>query len=138
MNSVLADKDAIGELLHLYCFYMDDGQFAELAALFAPDGEWVAPYRTATGPAEIAAWLAQSVPPEPRRMHYTQNTVIAVDGARATARSNYLVMVAGENGPMASVCGSYRDVLVKRDGVWRFQRRELVHAFRGDMALRLP
>jgi 3-phenylpropionate/cinnamic acid dioxygenase small subunit len=135
---VLHDKDAIRELLHQYCFCMDEGRFAELAALFTEDGEWIAPYRCATGPAEIAAWLAQSVPPAPRRMHYTMNSVISVDGARAEARSNYLVMVEGTTGPLPSVCGTYQDVLVKQDETWRFQRRALIHAFRGDMALQLP
>ena len=87
------DKDAIRELLHRYCFYMDEGRFADLAALFSDDGEWIATYRTAKGPADIAAWLKQSVPAEPRRMHYVMNSIIDGDGVRATARSNYLVMV---------------------------------------------
>ena len=103
------DKDAIRELLHRYCFCMDEGRFAELAALFTEDGEWIAPYRSAKGPADIAAWLQQSVPPQPRRVHYVMNSIIDCDGARATARSNYLVMVEGENGPVPSVCGVYDD-----------------------------
>lgn len=137
-NPSLYDKDAIRELLHLYCFCMDEGRFAELGALFAVDGEWIAPYRRAVGPQDITTWLTQSVPPQPRRMHYTLNSIITVDGARASARSNYLVMVEGPSGPLPSVCGSYVDALVKQDTIWRFRRRELVHAFRGDMALRLP
>jgi len=135
--NLLLEKDAIRELLHRYCFCMDQGRFAELAALFTEDGEWIAPYRRAKGPAEIAAWLAQSVPPEPRRMHYTMNSVITVDGTRAEARSNYLVMVEGGTGPVPSVCGAYLDALAKQGDAWRLQRRELVHAFRGDMALTL-
>jgi hypothetical protein len=138
MTAPLEDKDAIRELLHHYCFCMDEGRFAELAALFAPDGEWIAPYRTATGPADIAAWLQQSVPSQPRRMHYVMNCIITIDGARATARSNYLVMVEGPNGPVPSVCGTYEDELVKQSDGWRFQRRRLIHAFKGEMALRLP
>jgi len=137
-DAIPYDKDAIRELLHLYCFCMDEGRFAELGALFAADGEWIAPYRRAAGPQEITAWLTQSVPPQPRRMHYTLNSIIKVDPMRASARSNYLVMVEGPSGPLPSVCGTYVDALVKQDGIWRFQRRELVHAFRGDMALRLP
>ena len=134
---MLEDKDAIRELLHCYCFCMDEGRFTELAALFADDGEWIAPYRSAKGPAAIAAWLAQSVPPDPKRMHYVMNSVITCDGARATARSNYLVMVEGPSGPFPSVCGTYDDDLVKQAGVWRFQRRRLIHAFTGEMALTL-
>jgi SnoaL-like protein len=134
---MLEDKDAIRELLHRYCFYMDEGRFTELAALFADDGAWIAPYRTATGPAEIAAWLQQSVPPQPKRMHYVMNSIIDVAGATATARSNYLVMVEGSSGPVPSVCGTYADEVVKLPDGWRFQRRELIHAFKGEMALTL-
>ena len=112
--------------------------FTELAALFAEDGEWIAPYRTAKGPADITAWLQQSVPSQPRRMHYVMNSIIDCDGAHATARSNYLVMVEGTNGPFPSVCGVYDDLLVKQTDGWRFQRRQLIHAFKGEMALRLP
>jgi len=135
--SNLEEKDAIRELLHRYCFCMDEGRFAELAALFTTDGEWIAPYRTARGPAEIEAWLTQSVPAQPRRMHYVMNSIIECDGAQATARSNYLVMVDGTNGPLPSVCGTYDDVLLRRPDGWRFQRRRLIHAFKGEMALRL-
>ena len=138
MTTPLEDKDAIRDLLHQYCFCMDEGRFTELAALFASDGEWIAPYRTATGPADIAAWLRQSVPPQPRRMHYVMNSMIIVDCVRATARSNYLVMVEGPDGPVPSVCGTYGDELVKQPDGWRFQRRRLIHAFKGEMALRLP
>lgn len=136
--TALEDKDAIRELLHRYCFYMDEGRFAELSVLFTVDGEWIAPYRTAKGPAEIEAWLTQSVPPQPRRMHYVMNSIIECNGAQGTARSNYLVMVEGTNGPIPSVCGTYDDVLVRQPSGWRFQRRRLIHAFKGDMALRLP
>jgi len=135
---MLEDKDAIRELLHRYCFCMDEGRFDELAALFSDDGQWVAPYRTAKGPADIAAWLKQSVPPSPRRVHYVMNSIIDCDGMRATARSNYLVMVEGVNGPFPSVCGVYDDVLVKQQAGWRFQCRQLIHAFKGEMALQLP
>jgi len=138
MTTLLEDKDAIRELLHRYCFYMDEGRFVELGALFADDGVWVAPYRTAEGPTNIAAWLQQSVPPQPRRMHYVMNSIITPDGERATARSNYLVMVEGADGPVPSVCGTYDDTLVRRPDGWRFQRRRLIHAFKGEMALRLP
>ena len=33
---------------------------------------------------------------------------------------------------------TYDDVLVRQPGGWRFQRRRLIHAFKGEMALRLP
>ena len=135
---MLHDKDDIRDLLYNYCFCMDEGRFDELAQLFTSDGVWTAPYRTATGPAAIAAWLKQSVPPSPKRMHFVMNSVINIDGINADAKSNYLVMVEGPNGPEPSVCGTYMDVLVWLPEGWRFQRRELVHAFKGEMRLSLP
>lgn len=132
------DKDAIRELLYRYCFCMDEGRFADLAALFAADGEWIAPYHSACGPAAIEAWLTQSVPPSPRRMHYVMNSVIGLTGDTAAAKSNYLVMLEGPDGPAPSVCGTYADVLVREADGWRFRRRELIHAFKGEMRLTLP
>jgi hypothetical protein len=132
------DKDAIQDLLHLYCFHMDEGHFEKLGALFATDGEWIAPYRSASGPEAIAAWLTQSVPASPRRMHYVMNSVIGVAGDEASAKSNYLVMVEGPDGPVPSVCGTYADVLIRTPDGWRFRRRELIHAFKGEMRLTLP
>ncbi len=135
--TVLADKDAIRELLHRYCMCMDEGRFEELGALFADDGTWSAPYRSATGPAAITAWLAQSVPAAPKRMHFVMNSIITPEAGQAQARSNYLVMVEGPDGPVASVCGTYDDRLVRTADGWRFQQRTLIHAFKGEMKLRL-
>jgi hypothetical protein len=117
---------------------MDEGRFADLAALFTADGEWIAPYRSARGPADIAAWLFRSVPLSPRRMHYVMNSVITISGDTATAKSNYLVMVEGPDGPVPSVCGTYADLLTRAPESWRFRRRELIHAFKGEMRLTLP
>lgn len=55
---MLEDKDTIRERMHRHCLCMDEGRFAELASLFAADRVWSAPYRTATGPSDIEAWLA--------------------------------------------------------------------------------
>jgi hypothetical protein len=46
-------------------------------------------------------------------------------------------MVEGPSGPFPSVCGTYNDDLVNQAGVWRFQRRRLIHAFTGEMGLTL-
>jgi ketosteroid isomerase-like protein len=136
--NALLDKDAIRDLLHQYCFCMDEGRFEELGRLFADDGEWIAPYRQARGPADIAAWLTQSVPASPKRMHYVMNTIIAVSGDTATAKSNYLVTVERPAGPETSVCGTYADRLGKTGAGWKFRRRELIHSFKGEMRLVLP
>jgi hypothetical protein len=54
MPTAVEDKDAIREVLAEYCFRLDDGHFAEMAALFTEDGTWDTAFGEATGRAAIA------------------------------------------------------------------------------------
>jgi hypothetical protein len=138
MPTPLEDKEAIRELLSEYCFRMDDFKFAELGALFAEDGEWIAPYARARGPAEIAALMARNIPAEPRRKHFIMNSLIRLDGGRATARTSYLVILqAAGAGLVPSVAGTYEDVLVRITDGWRFRERRLVHDLAATLGLNL-
>src|SRR5262245_21743414 len=115
---------------------MDDFRFAELGALFAEDGEWIAPYSRARGPAEIAALMTRNIPVEPRRKHFIMNSLIALDGDRATARTSYLVVLqAAGGGLVPSVAGTYEDVLVRTPDGWRFRERRLVHDLAAALGL---
>jgi len=139
MTSPSEDREAIRELFSEYCFRMDDFRFAELGALFTEDGEWVARYATARGPAEIAALMARNIPGEPRRKHFVMNSLIQLDGDRATARTSYLVILqAAGAGLVPSVAGTYMDVLVRTPDGWRFRQRRLVHDLRAELGLNVP
>lgn len=130
------DKEAIRELFGEYCFRMDEFRFAELGALFTADGEWIAPYSRARGPAEISALMARNIPPEPRRKHFIMNSLIRLDGDRATARTSYLVVLqAAGAGLVPSVAGTYEDRLVRTPDGWRFRERRLVHDLRAELGL---
>lgn len=139
MPTPLEDKEAIRELFSEYCFRMDEFRFAELGALFTADGEWIAPYARARGPAEIAALMARNIPVEPRRKHLIMNSLIQLAGDRATARTSYLVVIqAAGAGLVPSVAGTYEDVLVRTPDGWRFHERRLVHDLRGELGLNVP
>jgi hypothetical protein len=60
MPSALEEKDAIREVLAEYCFRLDDGRFAEMAALFTENGTWDTAFGRATGRSAIAE-LARSL-----------------------------------------------------------------------------
>ena len=139
MPTAIEDKEAIRELFAEYCFRMDEFRFAELGALFTQDGDWIARYASARGPAEIAALMARNIPPEPKRKHFIMHSLIALDGDRATARTSYLVILQAAGGPLVpSVAGTYEDELVRtRDG-WRFRVRRLVHDLAAELGLNLP
>jgi hypothetical protein len=139
MTTALGDKEAIRELFSEYCFRMDDFRFAELSALFTDDGEWIARYARARGPAEIAALMARNIPPEPKRKHFIMNSLIRLDGDRATARTSYLVVLQAAGGALVpSVAGTYEDILVRTAAGWRFRERRLVHDLAGELGLNLP
>jgi len=60
MPTAVEDKDVIREVLAEYCFRLDDGRFAEMAALFTEDGTWDTAFGKATGRVAIAE-LARSL-----------------------------------------------------------------------------
>jgi hypothetical protein len=139
MTTPIEDKEAIRELLSEYCFRMDDFRFAELGALFTEDGDWIAPYARARGPAEIAALMARNIPAEPKRKHFIMNSLIRLDGDRASARTSYLVVLQATGaGLVPSVAGTYEDVLVRTTDGWRFRERRLVHDLVAELGLNLP
>ena len=103
MPTAVEDKDAIREVLAEYRFRLDGGRFAEMAELFTEDGTWETAFGKATGRAAMAE-LASSLrtrgeQPRPRAVHLVTNIVIALDGARAEVRSNWMVMQNSPQGP---------------------------------------
>ena len=128
MTSALEDKDAIREVLAEYCFCLDGGRFAEMAALFAPDGTWHTAFGKATGRADIEALanrVANRAGPRPRGAHLVTNIVIKLAGDRASVVSNWALAQNSPQGPIVSSGGAYADEMVRRDGCWLFQYRRI-------------
>jgi len=139
MSAVLEAKDAIRELMATYAQALDACRFADVAACFAPDGEWTTDYGAARGPAEIEAFIRGIVPVKgegPQRKHYITNIIIKVDGETASAVSDYLIVRESEDGLIPVMGGTYHDRFVKTPAGWRFSRKELEHHIAGDMALK--
>ena len=129
MPSAVEEKDAIREVLAEYCFRLDDSRFDEMAALFTEGGTWDTAFGKATGRPAIAE-LARSLrlrvtEPRPRAVHLVTNIVIALEGERATVRSNWMVMQNGPEGPRIGSGGAYDDEMVKEGGRWLFRYRKI-------------
>jgi hypothetical protein len=140
--ATLLDKDAIRELLADYCFRLDGYELAELGSLFTATGRWISRNGQAQGPRGIESFMGKLVPPPgpgTRRKHFTTNIIIELDdadpGGRARVRSNFLVVRDTAQGPAIAVAGTYIDEVVRRDGAWRFERRELFHDIAGASGL---
>lgn len=129
MATALEEKDAIREVLAEYCFRLDGGDFAGMAALFAADGTWDTAFGKAVGRTAIAD-LARDLrvragDNRPRAIHLVTNIAIALDGERARVRSNWTVVQNSAQGPRIGSGGGYDDEMVKRDGHWLFQYRKI-------------
>jgi 3-phenylpropionate/cinnamic acid dioxygenase small subunit len=129
MPSALEEKDAIREVLAEYCFRLDDGRFAAMAALFTENGTWDTAFGRATGRAVIADLARrlreQAGDQRPRAAHLVTNVSIALDGASARVRSNWTVVQNSADGPKIGSGGAYHDELVKEHGQWLFRYRKI-------------
>jgi 3-phenylpropionate/cinnamic acid dioxygenase small subunit len=129
MPSALEEKDAIRDVLAEYCFRLDDGRFAEMAALFTENGTWDTAFGRATGRtaiAELARDLRERAGDQrPRAAHLVTNISIMLDGASAKVRSNWTVVQNSPEGPKIGSGGAYRDELVKEHGQWLFRYRKI-------------
>lgn len=120
-----SDKLAILELLNRYILSIDTHDDTQFADNFHDDAVYESPFGTASGRAEILAtihsWHAGGITAGKRHMIGAWR--IDLDGDRATSVSSYWVVNA-QNGTAIVASGEYRDVLTKRNGVWKLQRRQ--------------
>jgi 3-phenylpropionate/cinnamic acid dioxygenase small subunit len=124
MPTVVEDKDAIRELMAEYCFRLDDGRYDDMAALFTEDGAWDTAFGKATGRAALARDIRARAD-RPRAAHLVTNIVIALDGAHARVRSNWMVMRNSSEGPKVGSGGAYADDIVQQNGIWLFRYRKI-------------
>jgi len=125
---LLEEKDAIREVMARYCFALDDGRFADMAALFTEDGTWQTFFGKATGReaiAEFAAGLRAHRTENPRAIHHVTNIVITLDGDTAKVRSNWTTVQNAPEGPKIGSGGAYDDEMVKVGGQWFFKHRTI-------------
>lgn len=129
----LEDEREIRELIVRYAQRLDARDHKGYAQLFARDGRWSGQMGDVTGPEAIEQMLIEGfgAPPEgfrnTKNFHLMSNIVIEIDGdtARAESRLVYFARSA-EARPVAMLAGRYRDELVREDGRWRFQFREVI------------
>lgn len=138
----LEDREAIRDVIWLYSFLLDTGQWDRIAAeVFAEDGTDVHAERTnppfvSTGRAELRAFFNMTMPNFDGTQHMLGPSVIELDGDTAHAKtyawcSHWLHQSesAGDNRPADSIMAiCYDDQLVRAPEGWRISYRRL-HPF---------
>ena len=107
-----------------FCQYLDERRFGEWSELFAVDGV----FQGTASRAEILATIERgglARRPELLRKHVTANFIIEVDGERASAESDLVLYEREAEGEFLIRLGKYTDRMVKADGRWLFENRDL-------------
>jgi hypothetical protein len=138
MPSLAEEKEAIREVLSEYCFCLDGGRFADMAALFTPDGVWDTAFGRGVGRDGIEALVRRLHASRPageshRGVHLCTNFVIRIDGDSAHVLSNWVVAQNSPAGPIVSAAGGYEDDMVKHDGTWLFRKRKIDRFIAADL-----
>jgi ketosteroid isomerase-like protein len=131
---LLEDREEIRQIFVDYARYLDAGDHAGYASLFAADGVLAAQLGEAVGPAAIEAILDENLGPRvrghlPPAIHVMANHDIHVDGHQATATVVWYYMTTDADAcPTILQSGRYRDDLVREGGRWKIRHHEISRA----------
>jgi ketosteroid isomerase-like protein len=111
------NREAIRELLHRYCHYVDAGDADKWAGLYAEDGSFN--LGAGRGPIQGRAALREFASRfrAGTGLHLSANPVIAVEGDEASV-SSYVVVIGGAEDPKVNLAGRYEDRLRRVGGEW--------------------
>ena len=133
-------RDQILQLMNLYGFTIDTGDFNGFAELFA-HGEWIIEGgASARGKGQLQAGMANIRVYEdgtPRTRHTTTNIDLVLDETAGAAKSQCYVTVFQQTSefPLQVIfSGHYFDDFERADGVWRFKKRLIRYQLVGDMS----
>ena len=130
----LESISALTRIVHEFCRSADQRDLERFMALWHPDAVWVTHERAEGHDAIRAAILAQwdSLP---ELHHWATNVVVDADGDRGQVESDVLLLVRLRDGSRIRAARTYRDVVERRDGLWRILERHAGPAtsFDGDV-----
>ena len=116
MSDLVADRNAIRDLLASYALTLDADDIEACLDLFTDDGEFAVYGQALVGRERIGKMFTRA----PNGMHLTGATRIDVRGQTATVRSQVLFVRASTHDMRPAL---YDDELVNIDGQWRFRSR---------------
>jgi hypothetical protein len=131
---LLEDREEIRQIFVDYARYLDSGNHAGYASLFASDGVLSAQLGDAVGPAAIEALLDESLGPHatghlPEAIHVMSNHDIDIEGDEATAVVVWYYLTSDVHTEATILQGGrYRDDLVRENGRWKIKRHQISRA----------
>lgn len=135
---------ACERLVTRYCHYVDHGEAARIADLFAENGVFTAPgVVTLAGRDELRAGLGRRQEQSTTRTsrHVCNNLLVTVEDPDNASGTVYVTLYRHDRGEeedadataplgLPLMLGEYRDRFVRTDEGWRIAHREVAVAFR--------
>ena len=135
-DATLQDRAAIQNLVVKYTIALDTLDADMYASVFAEDAEFTFGGRTYKGRAEIRKIVtdlkerraAAQTADSPKSYHALSNTYIElVNDHEARHRSYWQTITGPSSGPFTvGGMGRYEDTIVKRNGEWLIQKRQII------------
>jgi ketosteroid isomerase-like protein len=129
------DHEEIRRIFVDYATYLDGGDFAGYASLFAEQGVLLAQLGEAVGPAAIEQILTEALGPyihndHPASIHVMNNHKIDIDGDTAKTEVIWFYLtVDPDSVPTILQAGRYVDDLVREHGRWKIARHDISRIF---------
>ena len=119
--------EGVRAALAAYTQALDDGRTDDVVATFCDDGAVEIPgMGTHEGHDALRAAYSKWAPRKPQR-HLVLNTLVTDwNDHEATATSDVVFILKGDDGWAIQIVGRYHDTLHNADGVWRFHHRAAV------------
>ena len=125
----VADRQAIGDCIHLYSRGIDRADADLLAEVFWPDAQVVGELYSG-GVAEFIGFsVAGGLKNWDRMMHIISNSIIRIAGAKAVAESYFYGYHVGHAGAASGdliISGRYLDRFERRDDEWRMSEKTIL------------
>jgi uncharacterized protein (TIGR02246 family) len=129
-GGTLEDRAAIHDLFTRYCCALDNGEVETVVACFTEDAVLKSPVIDIAGCEAIRAFamrFAAQRATGTQFRHMVTNLAATIDGDRARAAAYLLVLISKGGAHRTLPPGRYECELIKRDGVWLFNRRTVFH-----------
>ena len=125
--SRMADELAVQRLMSTYCQMVDDGRFADVAALFADDGVFEN-RGVRIGQQQLVSFLEEAQVPERRGRHSCGYALVQFDGEdNAHAATDFVFMGRAHGAFFVKFVGRYHDTLRRGPDGWQFVERRVAY-----------
>jgi hypothetical protein len=125
----VSDREAISDLVHVWAYHRDHGNWEQLRDTFWPDGtislSWF------DGPFEQFVDATREIAEKgSQAKHIVSQPFIKMKGNRAVSETNLVLLVRSSKGPLETDLTTYArfyDLLEKREGSWRICKRTAIY-----------